>query len=69
MFVPYSFRPFWQPNSRASWEKTQDFTEGERFAQKLDAAEKKINEYARLSGFIAFCHLCLLTIDSCVALY
>lgn len=50
MFVPYPFRPFWQPNSRTS---LPVFTELERITQKLNTAEKKVDEYARLGGFYA----------------
>jgi hypothetical protein len=51
--VPYPFRPFWQPNSRAfsPMPLHQGIPQLERLTQKLDKAEKKIDEYLRLSGF------------------
>jgi hypothetical protein len=57
------FRKFWQPNRRSTSLSPQDITaQVESLKQKLDIAEKKIEEYERISRCIVFSvnHFCIL---------
>jgi hypothetical protein len=61
--MPYSFRPFWQPNSQGG----PAYADISLLSQKLDTAEKKVFEYAQLSvsktfhqtSAIDYCHSCI----------
>jgi hypothetical protein len=44
-FMPYAFRPFWQPNSQGS----PPYADITLLSQKLNMAEKKVFEYTQLS--------------------
>jgi hypothetical protein len=49
LFIPYTFRPYWQPNSGAFPVVTAMHQRLENLTQQLVAAEKKMEEYLRSS--------------------